>query len=460
MPVTLTCARCTRVFSAPPSSRRTYCSTACFRDSQTEATGWTSRTCEHCGGTFRLRGKEAAKRPARFCSHTCTVAANRATSRQCAQCGTDFVPKNPGAATADSMIGRYCSKRCSGLAHRNRRVRTCRHCRAQFEIKASRVDSGRGWYCSKACYSAEFTVARVCRRCGTAFQARLSEVARGWGTYCSKACVPRQVRRACGQCGDVFTAKLSVVGGGRGRYCSNACRHLGRRNRVQLSCPECGQAFSVPASAAAKGRRNCSRACWTRQLSKDPHMREVLAAARHAMLTTRTETRPERILYALLDRLVPDLAPGIAWERQLRLLDRWTVDAAIPDLRLVLQADGDYWHGLHEEDRHDPRVAGNMANDAHQDRELTEAGWQVLRFWETDLIKHLPDCADRLTRAIDGRRRQFAGGPPPPRHRLRRRGGTYERRILPGGSREDSVLRPHGAGTARAEATSDEMVRA
>ncbi|GAA4960843.1 hypothetical protein GCM10023205_25270 [Yinghuangia aomiensis] len=318
------------------------------------------------------------------------------------------------------MIGRYCSKRCSGLAHRNRTTRTCHHCRSEFDIKASRADTGRDHYCSKDCYTAAFTVARVCRRCGVAFRSPLSDVARGWGTYCSKACVPAQVRRACRQCGTAFTAKLSVVGDGRARYCSNACRHLGRRNRVEQPCPECGQIFSVPASAAP-GRRTCSRACRARQLANNPHMRAVLAAARHQMLTTRTETRPERILYALLDRLVPELAPGTAWARQLLLLDRWTVDAAIPDLRLVLQADGDYWHGLHEKDREDPRVAGNMANDAYQDRKLAEAGWQVLRFWESDLIRHLSDCADRLTRAIDTRRRQIADGARPRRHRLRRR---------------------------------------
>ncbi|WP_439678251.1 DUF559 domain-containing protein [Embleya sp. MST-111070] len=255
---------------------------------------------------------------------------------------------------------------------------------------------------------------------------------------------------------------MSVVDDGRARYCGNACRHLGHRNRVERPCTECGRVFSMPASAAARGRRTCSRACWARGLAEDPHMRAVLAAARHAMLTTRAETRPERILYALLDRLVPELAPGTAWARQLRLLDRWTVDAAIPDLRLVLQADGDYWHGLHEKDHRDPRVAANMANDAYQDRKLAEAGWQVLRFWETDLIRRLPDCADRLTRAVDTRRHQLAGGPQP-RHRIRRRvvagRGVYERQVG-AGARRPRVTELRGAGSPRAEPTSDGTVQA
>ncbi|MEU1826670.1 hypothetical protein ABZ502_30095 [Streptomyces abikoensis] len=43
---------------------------------------------------------------------------------------------------------------------------------------------------------------------------------------------------------------------------------------------------------------------------------------------------------------------------------------------------------------------GNVANDVYQDRKLTEAGWTVLRFWESDLIHHLSACARRLREAI------------------------------------------------------------
>ncbi|MGW0778971.1 DUF559 domain-containing protein [Streptomyces sp. NPDC002835] len=196
--------------------------------------------------------------------------------------------------------------------------------------------------------------------------------------------------------------KQSVADEGRGIYCSNACRHLGKQNRVRKTCPQCGVQYTVPVSLKER-RRACSRSCWVKIMGTDPVLSAVLARARHEQLITRAPTRPERILYALIDEVTAELSPDLSWERQYRLLDRWTVDAAIPSLRLVLQADGDYWHGLLPEYREDPRVRGNMANDAYQDRKLSQAGWTVLRFWESDLIRNLTACTERLHAAIAGR---------------------------------------------------------
>ncbi|MER7585041.1 DUF559 domain-containing protein [Kitasatospora sp. NPDC097691] len=200
-------------------------------------------------------------------------------------------------------------------------------------------------------------------------------------------------------CGEAFSVKVSVADDGHGFYCSNDCRHVGHRNRVELTCPCCGTRFWVPASLEGK-RRTCSRDCWVKIMGADPGRSAILTKARHDLLTTRNETRPERILYALIGEVLADLAPEVAWERQHLLLSRWTVDAAVPSLRLVLQADGDYWHGLLPESREDPRVLGNMANDARQDHAITKAGWRVLRFWERDLIGDLPECAARMRAAV------------------------------------------------------------
>ncbi|MFG2305265.1 DUF559 domain-containing protein [Actinacidiphila glaucinigra] len=133
----------------------------------------------------------------------------------------------------------------------------------------------------------------------------------------------------------------------------------------------------------------------------------VLAAARQQLLTSRKPTRPEIVLYAMLDDLVQQYAPDEAWERQVQLLNRWTVDAAIPGLKLVLQADGDYWHGLYEEDQSDPRVASNMRNDAHQDARLTAEGWRVVRFWERDLTGDRAACEARLTEELQNRMAEY-----------------------------------------------------
>jgi DNA mismatch endonuclease (patch repair protein) len=208
-------------------------------------------------------------------------------------------------------------------------------------------------------------------------------------------------------CGAEFTVKQSVADEGRGTCCSDACRHLAQCNRVRKTCPNCSIEYTVAASLKDK-RRTCSRACWVKIMGTDPGRSAILARARHNQLTTRTPTRPERILYALLDEVTAAHPEELCWEPQYRLLDRWTADAAVPSLRLVLQADGDYWHGLLPKYRKDPRVLSNMRNDAYQDRKLTEAGWSVLRFWESELIHALPTCTDRLSEAIEGRSRATA----------------------------------------------------
>ncbi|MEU1867848.1 DUF559 domain-containing protein [Streptomyces gardneri] len=282
-------------------------------------------------------------------------------------------------------------------------TRVCLQCSAEFQIKLSRAENGRGSYCSKECYTfADGTLERACQSCGKPFRARRSVLERGWGTFCSQACTARRVTCTCRVCGAEFAAKQSVADEGGGVYCSNACRHLGKQDRVSKTCPQCGVQYTVPVSLKEK-RRTCSRTCWVKFMGTDPVMSAVLARARREQLTSRAPTRPERILYALIDEAVAELAPDLSWERQHLLLDRWTVDAAIPSLRLILQADGDYWHGLRPEYREDPRVRGNVANDAYQDRKLSQAGWTVLRFWESDLIRSRAACTERLRAAITGR---------------------------------------------------------
>lgn len=371
----------------------------CFRAKQTQDTAWTTHECAQCSAAFRVRGKDddAGRRP--YCSRDCHLAATARRKSLCAQCGIEFVPKN-ATNPSESLQGRFCSKTCSGLGQRTRVTRACRHCGNAFEIKLSRVETDRGSYCGRTCqYQAEGSVERPCQCCGETFRVVRSVQERGWGTYCSQACTVRRVTRTCRVCEAEFSVKQSVADEGRGTCCSNACRYLAKWDQVRKMCECCGTTFTVPQSLKEQ-RRTCSRTCWWKIMGTDPGRSAILARARHDMLTRRAPTRPERILYALLDTLTAEADPCLRWERQLRLLNRWTVDAAIPSLCLVLQADGDYWHGLHPKHHTDPRVLRNMANDVFQDRQLTAEGWTVHRFWERDLIRDLPSCTKRLRAAI------------------------------------------------------------
>ncbi|MFJ2868255.1 hypothetical protein [Kitasatospora sp. NPDC087314] len=113
-------------------------------------------------------------------------------------------------------------------------------------------------------------------------------------------------------------------------------------------------------------------------------------------------TRCERVLYELMDRAVgPE-----TWESQYRLF-HWTVDAAVPSRQLVVQADGDYWHGLtaakagEAGEAPHPTVALTISKDRAQDKYLEKAGWRILRLWESELIKYPDWCLRRITAAVE-----------------------------------------------------------
>lgn len=84
--------------------------------------------------------------------------------------------------------------------------------------------------------------------------------------------------------------------------------------------------------------------------------------------------------------------------------------------RLVVFCDGDFWHGRKLEDRlaklsrgHNSaywvtKVRRNVARDRENEHALEAAGWNVLRVWETDVLRDLVRVVDRIAEAIANHR--------------------------------------------------------
>ncbi len=120
-----------------------------------------------------------------------------------------------------------------------------------------------------------------------------------------------------------------------------------------------------------------------------------------------------------------DTAPEVilrraVWQTGLR----YRVDVATlpgrPDLafraaRLAVFCDGDFWHGRDLRRRlrklaagHNARywvskIRGNVARDRRTDRVLSNSGWQVLRFWESDVRANPQRAAQAVLRAVRSR---------------------------------------------------------
>lgn len=105
------------------------------------------------------------------------------------------------------------------------------------------------------------------------------------------------------------------------------------------------------------------------------------------------DTKPEILLRKAL------------WHRGIRYRKNWRKLTGCPDIVLTRQkiaifVDGDFWHARGYRDRPGSQIGTNqsywqkkLARNVERDREvndqLTEQGWLVLRFWESDIKKDL-----------------------------------------------------------------------
>ena len=94
-------------------------------------------------------------------------------------------------------------------------------------------------------------------------------------------------------------------------------------------------------------------------------------------------------------------------------------DVVFRSAKVAVFVDGDFWHGRNLEDRirrlqrgHNApywvaKIRGNVERDRRNTFALENAGWEVLRFWETDLLKDAGAAATAVLAAVRSRREQL-----------------------------------------------------
>lgn len=85
-------------------------------------------------------------------------------------------------------------------------------------------------------------------------------------------------------------------------------------------------------------------------------------------------------------------------------------DIAITKYKIAIFCDGEFWHGkdwkakkekIHSNrDYWIPKIEKNITRDEMVDKELNALGWQVLRFWGTDIQKDLEACISDIQDTI------------------------------------------------------------
>lgn len=214
--------------------------------------------------------------------------------------------------------------------------------------------------------------------------------------YCSLACSERAPRpdkatgeeKLCAVCGvAVYIAKSRL--GLPHYFCSQ--KHANdwqARTKVSLRCSICKIAFIV--SPVNADRKYCSLACRDADPERHEQLVRMLAMQRNGM-----QTRIEVIGYGLLDEM------GEVYFRQHTIGGKFTVDAFVPNAALVVQFDGDYWHGNPDKfPVPDARQKRRMHMDASQDAYMRACGYRVARFWETDIHRHIGHVRSSLRALI------------------------------------------------------------
>lgn len=133
------------------------------------------------------------------------------------------------------------------------------------------------------------------------------------------------------------------------------------------------------------------------------------ASSRAKRSNTRVDTQHELMLRREL------------WRMGLRFRKNVTTLPGKPDIvflgtRVVVFCDGDFWHGRKWQELKpkldqgtnaaywSAKIASNIARDARNTSLLQEAGWYVIRLWETDIKQDPKSAAMQIKKVVDARR--------------------------------------------------------
>ena len=120
----------------------------------------------------------------------------------------------------------------------------------------------------------------------------------------------------------------------------------------------------------------------------------------------KTGTRPEKILASALRK------KGVRRFMRNHGEVPGTPDVVFLSAKIAVFVDGDFWHGRNWRKRQEKlrkganasywvaKIARNRANDRETNRRLKQLGWQVLRFWESELVADPDGVANVIQGAV------------------------------------------------------------
>lgn len=207
--------------------------------------------------------------------------------------------------------------------------------------------------------------------------------------YCSLECFRKSKRPnrmtgkniKCKWCGKEVYKQKCHLNKSKSLFCSPECQIKWQgRNKLVFHCKICGKEFKWSPSRTKDNNYNptyCSIKC--RNDDKE-WVRNTCIKANLVQMNKKGLNKLECEGNKILDEI------GIDYITQFTI-DKFTVDIFIPEYNIVIQWDGDYWHGHPSKKPYDKRQIKRMNLDKSQDKYMRKVGYTVLRFWENEVYK-------------------------------------------------------------------------
>jgi len=242
----------------------------------------------------------------------------------------------------------------------------------------------------------------ICQQCSKPFESKNSPGCKRAPKFCSHACYAKSkmgkvpwnkgqsmpnppwnkgelVKFTCQICGKRFEVWPSYAKKRPPKYCSRKCAHEAKRRItgpehplwtcVERQCEWCGKSVWVK-PAKLDEFRFCSRQCQGFSTAKD-------------MAELNGPTSIEQLLMDELDRR------HIPYHSQHQIA-KWLVDITLPEHRIAIEADGDYWHSSPEQ----------QEKDANKNHWLEAHGWTIHRFSGSEIRESPAACIDEVVASL------------------------------------------------------------
>lgn len=255
----------------------------------------------------------------------------------------------------------FCSRECKNDSQKRKITLKCGHCSNTFSIFPYLKRKSN--YCSVKCYrdATRKKKQKICVVCGEKFSILNCLYKEGWGKYCSRKCQffiyeSRRKRKICPQCNKEFYVPPSLEN--KRKYCSKKCKDDFERDYIKRRCRNCKKYFFLPRWELEKGKGTfCSRKCFQNYNG---------------------ETSIESLIRKVLEK------KGVDFKQETKI-GKYYADFLIPDSRLIIECDGEYWH----------RSDYAKRRDLRKDKFLASEGYEVYRFAEKEIKESRGSCVEK-----------------------------------------------------------------